>query len=71
MSKGASNIHRLAAIREQLRQAAAGGNCTLHPDQPAVGYIDGWDRPRGCCEACADYGERHGYIIHRVGPDSQ
>lgn len=65
MSRGAGNIHRLAAVRQQLRHAASTGRCTLHPERHAVGYIDGWDRPKGCCKTCADYGEAHGYVVVR------
>lgn len=67
MSRGARNIHGLAATLRRLEQEAASGPCRLHPDRPSIGYIVGWNNhPNGVCAACADYGERAGYTIHRL-----
>jgi hypothetical protein len=71
VSKGARNIHALAGTLRRLERQAATGPCAVHPDRRAVGFISSWDnKPRGCCEECAVYGESHGYSIHREAPEA-
>lgn len=66
---GVSNLHRLAVAHDRLCREALAGPCRLHPDRPAVAYVEGWDlHPKGACEACAAYGEAHGYAVHRAPP---
>jgi len=67
VSAGARNIHAIAGVLHRLRVEALAGQCKIHDDQPAVGFIEDWTgRPSGCCEQCAEYGQAHGYTVHRA-----
>ena len=67
MTRGACNIHGLAATLRRLERDAASGPCNLHPDRLSVGFISSWDNhPKGVCETCALYGEKNGYTVHRT-----
>ena len=62
---GARNLHHLAGALERMRHEAATGPCMLHPDRPALGFIESWDlQPKGVCTACKRQGERLGYTVH-------
>lgn len=67
MTKGARNIHGLAATLRRLEREAASGPCHFHPHSPSVGFISGWNnRPKGVCTICAEKGEQMGYTVHRL-----
>lgn len=72
MTRGARNIHAIAAVLHRLRTEALAGQCKIHDDRPAVGFIEDWTgRPGGCCKECADYGTAHGYTVHRAAEVDQ
>ena len=63
----ARNLHRIVGALDKARRDAASGQCVLHPDRDAVGYIESWDlHPRGICELCATKGAALGYTVHPV-----
>jgi hypothetical protein len=67
VTRGASNIHAIAAVQHRLRTEALAGQCKIHDDRPAVGFIEDWTgHPEGCCEECATFGTAHGYTVHRA-----
>lgn len=69
MSRGARNMHAIAAVLERARVEAFDRPCifrTVHGcTGPTIGFIETWDlRQNPLCQAHADQGERMGYRIH-------
>lgn len=66
MTRGARNIHALAATLRCLEHEAATGECAMAGCRnKAAGFVSGWDNhPEGICDDHSDRARELGYIVH-------